>query len=223
MSALRDAPVLGFDPGGKKGFGAAVLAGKHAEATTLDSARDALAWAERACKGAAPCAAGIDALLHWSDAEGGWRPADRALRAAYPAVARSVLSPNALYGAMVMGGAALALKLKARWPGIVLNETHPKALFFALSGRPYPRADLRLGARWLAKACGLILPALTSEHALDALLSAWATREALRRGWPEIVGGREGLLFPAGEVRFYWPSRLASRMAGGSLRRAAGR
>jgi len=71
-------------------------------------------------------------MLHWCDAPGGWRPSDKRLRDAYPAARSSVLSPNGLYGSMGIGGMALALRLREQWPKILLNETHPKVLAFAL-------------------------------------------------------------------------------------------
>ena len=52
--------------------------------------------------GATPAAAGIDTLLYWETGKSGWRSADRLLRQAYPAVEKSVISPNALYGAMAI-------------------------------------------------------------------------------------------------------------------------
>jgi hypothetical protein len=41
----------------------------------------------------------------------------------------SIMSPNSLYGAMAIGGMALAFRLRQKWPELELNETHPKVLF----------------------------------------------------------------------------------------------
>src|SRR3954453_214978 len=89
-----DAVVLGFGPGGGHSFGAAVLSRSEFAVTTVGCVRDALAWAIERCGDQVPMAAGLDALLHWSDEPNGWRPADRALRTAYPRVRSSVVSPN---------------------------------------------------------------------------------------------------------------------------------
>jgi hypothetical protein len=44
-----DAVVLGFDPGGERSFGAAVLFRSEFAATTVGCVRDALTWAIERC------------------------------------------------------------------------------------------------------------------------------------------------------------------------------
>src|SRR3954465_8563403 len=131
-----DAVVLGFDPGGGHSFGAAVLSRSEFAVTTVGCVRDALAWAIERCGDQAPMAAGLDALLYWSDEPIAWRPADRLLRTAYPRARSSVVSPNGLFGAMAICGMALACRLRERWPDQGLNETRPKGLHSALAGQP---------------------------------------------------------------------------------------
>jgi hypothetical protein len=123
-----DDVYLGFDPGGDRGFGVAILHGTYARAATVSAVSEAIDWALKQCGTNEPMAAGIDTLLHWSDGPGGWRPADQKLRIAYSEVRASVLSSNGLYGSMGIGGMALALRLRERWPKILLNETHPKVV-----------------------------------------------------------------------------------------------
>ena len=47
------------------------------------------------------------------------------------------MAPNSLYGAMAIGGMALAFRLREKWPELELNETHPKVLLHALGGPRY--------------------------------------------------------------------------------------
>jgi hypothetical protein len=53
----------------------------------------------------------------------------------------SILSPNSLYGAMAIGGMALAFRLREKWPELVLNETHPKVFFHARWDQRYDSKD----------------------------------------------------------------------------------
>lgn len=211
-----EAAFLGFDPGGKDGFGVAIISMGQAEFDTVGSVRAAIKWAKSRCDARKPVAAGIDTLLHWADGEAGWRPADKRLKKAYHQVSKSVVSPNGLYGSMAIGGMALAIRLREIWHDIELCETHPKVLYFELTGTPYPAfekedgskvkkaRDLSAVARWLSEQCGLGNKR-ANEHELDAVMSAWAVREAKRNGWPDIVGPHDGLIFPVGSVSYRWP------------------
>jgi hypothetical protein len=40
---------------------------------------------------------------------------------------QSIVAPNSLRGAMAIDGMALALRLRQKWPVLVLNETHPRS------------------------------------------------------------------------------------------------
>ncbi len=197
---------LGFDPGGiEHRFGAAVLDGDRLAASHVASVDEAMAWAIGACGGRAPSAAGIDTLLHWATSKGGWRPCDLWLRAKYPRVRGSVMSPNGLFGSMSIGGVALALRLRQVWPDIVLNETHPKVLLHALGAERYRPETSAAIIQWLmdrARCSGTI----EGDDEFDAALSAWATREGLANGWGDIVGAGASLLFPAGAVLYLWPA-----------------
>jgi predicted nuclease with RNAse H fold len=205
-TALDDV-YLGFDPGGGRGFGVAILRGSDARAATVSAVSEAIDWALKKCGTNEPMAAGIDTMLHWSDGPGGWRPADRELRFAYPEVRASILSPNGLYGSMGTGGMALALRLRERWPKILLNETHPKVLAFALRRKRHTDVDPRAAIAWLTQYARLDLTCVGNGHELDAILSAWATREGLSQGWCDLVPGTDDrmVLFPAGTVTYLWP------------------
>lgn len=199
---------LGFDPGGDRSFGVALLRGDEVNATTVSSVADAIAWAVTECQQGVPVAAGIDAMLFWCDGPGGWRPADRSLRDAYPAARSSVISPNGLYGSMGIGGMALAMRLRQRRPSVILNETHPKVLACSLRRELHGDADPAAGIAWFAQHSGLDMTLIDGEHEFDAAISAWATREGLSRGWVDLVTEDPALLFPVGIVRYLWPERL---------------
>jgi hypothetical protein len=182
-----------------------MLVGREVTTNTVSTVADAVSWAVGQCGASVPVAAGVDTLLHWCDGPSGWRPADRWLRTTYPESAVSVASANSLYGAMAVGGMALALRLREQWPSIPLNETHPKVLIPALGGERYADAAPEAATAWFANHARLDVSGVTGGHQLDALLSAWATREGLRACWTDLVGDDLALLFPAGRVRYLWP------------------
>jgi hypothetical protein len=213
MAMAESNVFLGFDPGGDRGFGVALICGTEVKATTVSSVAGAIGWAAEQCGRRKPIAAGIDTLLHWCDGPGGWRPADRALRSAYPAARSSILSSNGLYGSMGIGGMALALRLRHRWPSIRLNETHPKVLAFSLRGERHRDDDPLAGIAWFAEHSGLDLMHTSTGHEFDAALSAWATREGLSGGWADLVTDDPALLFPAGPVSYLWPEPVLSGAA----------
>lgn len=107
---------------------------------------------------------------------------------------------------MAVGGMALALRLRERWPPILLNETHPKVLIPTLGRERYADADPEAALAWFANHAGMDVFGVRSGHQLDALLSAWATREGLAAGWLDHVGDDPALLFPAGRVSYLWPN-----------------
>lgn len=199
---LRNKVFLGFDPGGKRRFGVAWLCGSRFGIGVVDSAADALTWAKRRCP-SAPLAAGIDTLLHWSLGHGGNRNAERFLR--QHGISAGVISPNALRGAMVIGGLSLAFKLREKWPTIRLNETHPKALYWWLTGKRYRKDQINAACcsfeKWsrIKARCG-------TDDEFDALLSAWATREAMRKDWCNLVGTCDDQVHPIKSVTYWWPN-----------------
>jgi predicted nuclease with RNAse H fold len=196
---------LGFDPGGDRSFGVALLDGGRMIAATASNVGEAINWSIRECGPRHPVAVGIDTLLHWSTGKSGMRPCDLFLRAKYPAVKNSVMAPNSLYGAMAIGGMALAMRLRQLWPEIVLNETHPKVMLHALGARRYNPETLDAAVQWFVGRAHCFEWTIRDEHALDAAASAWATREGLANGWLDIIGTEADLLFPAGSVRYLWP------------------
>jgi predicted nuclease with RNAse H fold len=202
---------LGFDPGGERKFGVALLDGDSVRTSTVSSVNDAMKWADSVCRSRLPIAAGIDTLLHWATSKSGMRPCDLQLRAKYRAMKNSIVPPNSLRGAMAIGGMALALKLRQKWPALVLNETHPKVLLYALCGKKYDSKDQKsvdAAIQWFADQGHYTELKIEGEHQLDAALSAWATRKGLTEDWPDIIGEGANLVFPVREIRYLWPEAL---------------
>ena len=209
---------LGYDPGGGGVHGVAAIDDCHAECGTTQTAQHAIEWFLTRCQGREAKAFGVDTLTLWSTGPAGWRPADRALRRNYPQVANSVMSPNALFGAMPINGIAVALALRQSLPNMKITETHPKVLYFSLTGFAYDFVQNRNGMvrdleNWIGRGpCGIV-----SEHAWDALVSAFAAREWDTAAWandlhtlPSQPG--ETLIHAHGSRSYYaWPEDLDQR------------
>jgi hypothetical protein len=136
----HDGIYLGFDPGGDRKFGVALLDGGCGKTSTVSTVDEAMKWAIDVRGARKPKAAGIDTLLHWATSKSGTRPCDERLGARYPKARKSIMSPNSLFGAMAIGGMALALRLRQKWPETLLNETHPK-VFLRAQDKVYDATD----------------------------------------------------------------------------------
>ena len=201
--------ILGYDPGGAGAGGVAVVdfqsSPPTAQTSTCGSVDEAVEWFQ-AHDGPPPTAIGVDSLLSWSTGPSGWRSMDRHLRQTYPEVQNSVLSSNSAYGAMAIQGMALAIRVGELWPKIRLNETHPKILYYALTGNRYPKFGTAF-AKWL---CGQFTPRIdlkiANDHEWDALISAWATWNGISGRWSkDLMSGVENLILPAGSPTYFWP------------------
>ncbi len=198
--------VLGFDPGGAKGFGCCSLRSGSYSTSTVSTINEAMRWAIAVCRDEKPVSAGIDTLLHWSDGPSGWRRADQYLQQPYSGAKSSVMSPNSLFGAMAVGGVALAIRLRERWPEISLTETHPKVLFHALHGSNYSKTKILPALEWFISRARLSTGDVRNEHEFDALISAWAAREGMLNQWRDLCDPRTtDMIFPAGPVSYLWP------------------
>lgn len=205
--------ILGFDPGGVTGVAAVRCSPMGVVSATVDSEHSvdsAIEWAIGQCEDEAPAAAGIDTYLSWATGRSGWRAMDNLLRQKYPKFKASVFSSNSAYGAMAVQGMAIAVRLRERWPKIHLNETHPKVLYHAQTGGLYLRDDIEPMVVWLKSQFAAPSPTrVDNEHQWDALISAWATEEGLSGRWSsDLVSGVPNLIFPAGQVTYFWPDPL---------------
>lgn len=204
--------IIGYDPGGNGCHGLAVLGlnnGSIQEATTktLDNAEEVIKTAQEE---RSLVALGVDALTCWSTGASGWRPADRWLREKYREVQNSVVSPNGLYGSMVLNGMAVVLSLRNQRPHLLITETHPKLLFWFLRREKYDYENKKnLMDKTLVTSLGLrISPA--NEHEWDSAASAFAALQGLLGIWKhdlheQPMAGGERLVCPCGATHYYWP------------------
>jgi len=206
---------LGYDPGGGGAHGVAAIDDSQALCDTMPTAQQAIDWFHERCSEQEPSAFGVDTLTLWSTGPAGWRPADRALRIAYPAVAASITAPNSLYGAMPINGIAVALALCNTFKRLRITETHPKVLYFALTQSVYDFAQSRdRMVQDLVKWVALGECNVGSEHAWDALVSAFAARQWNTGNWPndlhQLVQNDGEMLIPAHgqEAHYAWPEAV---------------
>lgn len=204
--------IVGYDPGGNDNHGVASLAvenGRPIELsfTTVHNAKASLDWFTI---GEMPIGAGIDTLTVLSTGDSGWRPADVWLRGNYPQVKNSVLSPNSLQGAMSLNGLVMMYSLRSLSESILISETHPKVLYYHLTGIQHNyRINRELMNEQLSQWLGLSINTGT-DHEWDAALSCFAVYEGISRRWtnnlhqlPSIAD--EELVHLGGPSHFYWP------------------
>jgi hypothetical protein len=212
--------VLGYDPGGNDAHGVAAIIVSDITTQewcgTAETVEAALAWIDNVERrtGAIATALGVDTITCWSTGPSGWRPADRFLRKTYPAVSNSVAAPNSLRGSMGLNGMALMIELRKTHPAVVISETHPKVLYYALTaGKRYAFDSdrdemLDVVQRWLAPASG---DPPRNDHEWDALASAYAASMGISGAWREdlhalATNSRERLVMPSGRTPYYWPT-----------------
>lgn len=190
--------LLGFDPGGIKRFGWAMLHIGEADALVslktgvTSTAPDAVHEAVQSTT-SAPAGVGIDAPLFW--VQKGDRRADSHIRKRVVAAggqSGAVSSVNSLRGACLVQGILTARLVAASWPTAIITEAHPKAL-------------LRLDAE-AKRFVDVYLPPNHEEHARDAALAVFAAWAAVvtRRGWRNLVLSEADPFFPGGKEVSYW-------------------
>jgi hypothetical protein len=189
---VSEAFVIGYDPGGNGNHGLAALRVEERgtdwvplelSVTTARVLADVVEWVTDTCRDVRMVALGVDTLTEWNSGPGGWRPADRWLRATYPDVASSVISPASLYGSMVINGGGLLIQLHDRLQsdGTVVTEAHPKVCYRAITGG---KADWKESpanrdtmAAWLIGELGVGRAeeiGVKDDHRFDAATSALA-------------------------------------------------
>lgn len=190
--------LLGFDPGGIKSFGWAVLYVGEADSVVslktgvASNAPEAVRKAGQ-CAPAAPAGVGIDAPLFW--VQEGDRRADSHIRKRVVAAggqSGTVSSVNSLRGACLVQGILTARFVAASWPLAIVTEAHPKAL-------------LRLD-RDAERFAATHLSPHSEEHARDAALAAFAAWAAVtaRPSWRNLVLAEAAPFFPSGTAVTYW-------------------
>ncbi len=207
---------LGYDPGGNGSHGVAAINGNTSSSTTLETAQQAIDWFLAQSRTCGEVFIGVDTLTLWSTGPGGWRPADRALAIAYPAATLSIQSPNLQRGSMPINGALVIRLFQQSLPRLMVTETHPKVLYYALTGQlyDYPGEDHGMIDQ-LRQLVGRGELAIDSEHAWDALISAYAAKQWFTGQWPCDLhqlpksNNEELLSVHNGEAHYGWPKSLA--------------
>lgn len=221
---MTSAYVVGYDPGGNRKHGLALLrveeeAGRWKpaalESTLAPCLADAVAWVEGRCGARRIVAAGVDTLTEWSSGLSGWRAADLWLRREYPEVTGSIIAPAALRGGMVVSGAGFLLLLADRFNAdrTAVTEAHPKVAYFALTRRRDAWEHEREGmAAWLAAELTVALPGGFGDgedHVFDAAVGALAALRGLNGDWTrDLHALPHGDAVPVrfcGATHYWWP------------------
>jgi hypothetical protein len=204
--------IVGYDPGGDGAHGIALLsldAGRTTSVVTktFDTTEAVIAYVERFSD---VLALGVDTLTCWSTGPGGWRPADRWLRARYEAVRNSVMTPNGLAGSMGINGMSVLLAMRAKYPRVIVVETHPKVLYWALEQKKYNYASAKPEMERVLCESHAAMVATANEHEWDAAISAFAAACGVRGHWTRDLhtlptSPDERIVTPCGATNYYWP------------------
>lgn len=218
--------MIGYDPGGNGKHGLAALRVEKRDGrwkpldlfvTTAGSLDDVVGWVDTACRDAPIVAAGVDTLTEWNSGRSGYRPADLWLIHKYPDVARSVIAPASLYGAMVINGGGLLIQLQDRFrtDAAMVTEAHPKVCYRAITGE---KADWTINREkmtaWLTGELGVGRSkeiCVQGDHGFDAAAAALAALRGLNGDWTldlhalpdEDYVGRIRFCDP---THYWWPS-----------------
>jgi len=186
---------VGADPGGAGAFGVAIIIeGGKATTRCVSYADEAVAMIT-----VRPAGVGVDAPLWWSSGRSAERDADRWIRKTYGIASGTVQTPNSLRGAALVQGAMFVHRLREKFPGVPVTETHPKAVAIALGG--WNGAHL--------KALGLCTS--LGEHERDAYLSAISAREGFSGRWVRDLSlarsqsEQDTSSYWLAPVHYFWP------------------
>ena len=210
--------IAGYDPGGNNSHGLAIGEYENGICKKLVTSTEPNAESVIQRLESTPdlLALGVDTLVCWATDNAGWRPADLWLRKQYPQVANSVMNSNYLSGSMSTNGMAVILSLVEKWPEMPVVETHPKVLYYALTGgkrheyetNPQEMRDNLTG--WLGYEFNPVQP--NKDHELDAALSVYAVYKGLCGDWThdlfdETEDDTGRLVCPAtrADSHYWWP------------------
>ncbi len=154
---------------------------------------------------------GVDTLSCWCTGSAGWRPADLWLRERYPAVIKSIMSPNTLSGSMCIHGMSVLIETANNSRGITLSETHPKVLYYALTQQKYDYRESRAEMdSFLSNVLGGINIRTSNDHEWDAVISAYALLMGMTGVWKNDLHelqpeDNSRIVKPCGKTFYYWP------------------
>ena len=185
---------VGADPGGENKFGLAFLDAtdeRNSHCITVSSVDDAVKEIE---KRGEPLGLGIDAPMWWASNKGGSRRADERIRLIHRHTdmkPSTVQSPNSLKGAALVGGMMLAWRIREKFPGTRITETHPKA---AIHAYEFPPEFFNY-----------------DEHERDAAIGAMCAKEGFEARWTvDLAQDRhkseqDPFSYWLAPIHYYWP------------------
>jgi hypothetical protein len=217
-AAQMNGIIVGYDPGGKDKHGLAFLTVK--EGKPVDISIKTLTNSESVIceilKTDNITGLGVDTLSCWSTGDSGWRPADKWLRIKYHAVQNHVMPPNSLFGAMSINGMSVLIEVAKNLRDIILSETHPKVLYYALTQQKYAYdKDTDEMNSFLSDKLSLEITT-NNEHEWDAVFSAYALFMGITGKWKLDlhkldIGENERIVKPCVKTYYYWPVELKSK------------
>lgn len=206
--------IIGYDPGGNNANGFAIIEISNGHVISVLS--ETLFSAESVIKAIHEqkniIGLGVDTLSCWCTGQSGWRPADKWLRIKYPEVRNSITSPNSLSGSMAINGMSVLIEASKSYSNISLSETHPKVLYYALSGKKYDYSENPIGMdSFLSDRLNLTI-STKNDHEWDAIISAYALLQGLNEKWEKDLHSlpleeNSHLLTPCGATVYYWPNK----------------
>lgn len=165
---------VGADPGGKGGFGIAILhPDGSAQFDTVDCADEAVAFVRQRLS-SPPAGVGVDAPLWWSSGPSSDRHADQWLRSKYRFSGGQVQTANSLWGAALVQAAMFLQRLRECYPNVPVTEAHPKALFKVLAEKQW---------KTFANRFAVAVARVDEEDERDAIIAAVAAREGFEGRW----------------------------------------
>ena len=194
---------IGFDPGGEKAFGWAVLQaqGSVTELVKTGTSSNAQAAfdAAKAYATLEPTAVAIDAPLFWVAT--GDRKADAFVRkmvCSKGGNSGTVSHVNSLRGACLVQGILIANLAIASWQNAIVTEAHPKALLWVSTA-----------ARKFAE---LMSKQTSNEHERDAAIAAYTAYAFAKKqaGWHDISSLESNPFSPIGAPVAYWFPKFES-------------
>lgn len=204
--------ILGFDPGGKKGFGWSVCTydgcelRRHECGVANNAAEVMPALARTLPPSANVVAAGIDAPMLWSCT--GNRHVDVIIRQerrgrdlpigkGFPTKGGAVSAVNSLWGAVLVQGLLLGKYLHETYPTAVITEAHPVVLLRLLNT---PALEPQLNP------LHNLIADLTNAHKRDATIAAFAawSMHTGAQGWRDLYPIEPCSIQPFGTPVSYW-------------------
>jgi predicted nuclease with RNAse H fold len=199
--SLSDKIWLGADPGGMGNFGIAILRSNGSTRTFCADCADEAIQVVIKHLSSVPAGVGVDAPLWWSSGRSSDRKADRWLRTKYNLTGGQVQTANSLRGAALVQSLMFVHRLRERFPGVNITETHPKAVLVALR-----MEDWSSFSQYFS-----VAPESRNEHERDAVISAVAAREGFEKRWKNDLSRsrdaseQDPSSYWLAPIHYFWP------------------